>query len=259
MQRLQIECAAWSCGLILHHPLLTIQFASLISSLINIISLLLTTFDWTKVRGIAPRSHTGRPRTCLIIIVIISDPRRGCFMESSTFIFFFFFFPPLLSGPYLWNRYSQRLQIECAAWSCGLVLHYCLPSNSLCYFFFNFFLFFAKILSGSYLWNRYSQRLQIECAAWFCGLVLHYCLPSNSLRNFFFFNFFFFSVTILSGPYLWNHYSQKLQIECAAWFCGLVLHYCLPSNSLRNFFFLLFRHDFVRAISLEPLLAETPN
>ena len=46
--------------------LLTIQFASLISSLINIISLLLTTFDWTKVRGIAPRSHTGRPRICLV-------------------------------------------------------------------------------------------------------------------------------------------------------------------------------------------------
>ena len=45
-------------------------FASLISSLINIISLLLTTFDWTKVQGIAPRSHTGRPRTCLIIIII---------------------------------------------------------------------------------------------------------------------------------------------------------------------------------------------
>ena len=46
--------------------LLTIQFALLISSLINIIRLLLTTFDWTKVRGIAPRSHTGRPRTCLV-------------------------------------------------------------------------------------------------------------------------------------------------------------------------------------------------
>ena len=36
-----------SCAL-----LLTFQFASLISSLINIISLLLTTFHWTKVRGI---------------------------------------------------------------------------------------------------------------------------------------------------------------------------------------------------------------
>ena len=60
-------------------------FASLISSLINIISLLLTMFDWTKVRGIAPRSRTGRQRTCL---VIISDPRRGCFMELLKFIFF---------------------------------------------------------------------------------------------------------------------------------------------------------------------------
>ena len=41
-------------------------FASFISSLINIISLLLTTFDWTRVWGIAPRSHTGRPRTCFV-------------------------------------------------------------------------------------------------------------------------------------------------------------------------------------------------
>ena len=49
--------------------LLTIQFASLISSLINIICLLLTTFDWTKVRGIAPRSHTGRSRTCLVYLM----------------------------------------------------------------------------------------------------------------------------------------------------------------------------------------------
>ena len=75
--------------------------------------------------------------------VFISDPRRGCFMGLLTFIFFFFFFPAMiLSGPYLWNRYSQRLQIECAAWSCGLVVHYCLPSNSLFFFFF-FFLFFS--------------------------------------------------------------------------------------------------------------------
>ena len=72
--------------------------------------------------------------------------------------------------------------------------------------------------------------------------------------------FFFFRhdfATILSGPYLWNRYSQRLQIECAAWSCGLILHYCLPSNSLR--YLLFFCHDFVRAISLEPLLAETPN
>ena len=135
---------------------------------------------------------------------------------------------------------------------------------SLFFFFLIFFFFSAKILSGPYLWNRYSQRLQIECAAWSCGLILHYYLPSNSLRYFFY--FFFFSrhdfATILSGPYLWNRYLQRLQIECAAWSCGLIVHYCLPSNSLCYFFFSFFAffcHDFVRAISLEPLLAETPN
>ena len=188
-------------------------------------------------------------------------------MGLSTFIFspfflflsFFFFSATILSGPYLWNRYSQRLQIECAAWSCGLIVHCCLPSNSLRYFLFIFFFFFffAKILSGPYLWNRYSQRLQIECAAWSCGLILHCCLPSNSL----FFFFFFFPATILSGPYLWNRYSQRLQIECAAWSCCLIVHCCLPSNSLRYYFFLFFflRHDFVRAISLELLLAETSD
>ena len=61
----------------------------------------------------------------------------------------------------------------------------------------------------------------------------------------FFFFFFFYSATILSGPYLWNRYSQRLQIECAALSCGVILHCCLPSNSLCYFFF-FFRHDFVR-------------
>ena len=131
-QRLQIECAGWSCGLVLHY--------------------------------------------CL--------PSNS--LRYFLFFFFYFFFTKILSGSYLWNRYSQRLQIECASWFCGLVLHYCLPSNSLRNSFFYFLFFSATILSGPYLWNRYLQRLQIECAAWFCGLVLHYCLPSNSLRNFFF-------------------------------------------------------------------------
>ena len=144
---------------------------------------------------------------------------------SLFYLFIFFFSAKILSRPYLWNRYSQRLQIECAAWSCGLILHYCLPSNSL--------FFSGTILSGPYLWNCYSQRLQIKCAAWSCSLILHYCLPSNSLRYF----YFFFFATILSGPYLWNRYSQRLQIECAAWSCGLILHCCLPSNSLRYFIF----------------------
>ena len=84
-------------------------------------------------------------------ILIFSDPRRGCYIVSHAFIFFFLFFfffflffPPLLSRPYLWNRYSQRLQIECATWSCCLILHYSLPPNSLRYlFFFYFFIFFC--------------------------------------------------------------------------------------------------------------------
>ena len=110
---------------------------------------------------------------------------------------------------------------------------------SLFFFFLIFFIFSAKILSGPYLWNRYSQRLQIECAAWSCGLILHYYLPSNSLRYFFFFICFSCHdfATILSGPYLWNRYSQRLQIECAAWSCGLIVHYCLPSNLLCYLFF----------------------
>ena len=62
---------------------------------------------------------------------------------ASLFFFSFLFSAKILSGPYLWNRYSQRLQIECAAWSCGLVVHCCLPSNLLCYFFFFFLLRFC--------------------------------------------------------------------------------------------------------------------
>ena len=107
-------------------------------------------------------------------------------------------------------------------------------------FFFIFFFFSATILSGPYLWNCYSQKLQIECAAWSCGLILHCCLPSNSLRYFFFFFFCHDFATILSGPYLWNRYSQRLQIECAAWSCSLIVHYCLPSNSLCYFIFCFF-------------------
>ena len=102
------------------------------------------------VRWVTPEREGNRrcknfPRG---VTIIISDPRRGCYIVLSMFIFFllfflfFLFFPPLLSGPYLWSRYSQRLQIECAAWSCCLILHYSLPSNSLRYFFLFFFLFF---------------------------------------------------------------------------------------------------------------------
>ena len=218
--------------------LLTIQFALLISSLINIISLLLTTFDWTKVRGIAPRSHTGRPRTCLvtiviivititviiiiivftiiiIVIIIISDPRRGCYMGLSTFIFFFFFFfffPPRFCPAHIFGTVTRRD---------------------------------SKL------------SLLLGPAVYLCTLAYH---PIHFVVFFYLFIYFlFFSAKILSGPYLWNRYSQRLQIECAAWSCGLVVHCCLPSNSLCYYFFFFFCHDFVRAISLEPLLAETPN
>ena len=146
-------------------------------------------------------------------------------IQFASLIFFliFFFSAMILSGPYLWNIYSQRLQIECAAWSCGLILHYCLPSNSL--------LFFPPQFCLGHISGTITCRLQIECAAWSCGLIVHYCLPSSSLC--YLFIIFGFSTTILSGPYLWNRYSQRLQIECAAWSCGLIVHCCLPSNSLR--------------------------
>ena len=71
-------------------------------------------------------------------------------------------------------------------------------------------------------------------------LVLRYdfaLLLTIQFASLFFSLFFFFSSTILSGPYLWNRYSQRLQIQCAASSCGLILHCCLPSNSLRHFFF----------------------
>ena len=71
---------------------------------------------------------------------LISDPRRECYMGLHTFIF--------LSGPYLWNRYLQRLQIECAAWSCGLIVHCCLPSNSLHYFILFYFFFTPRFCPG---------------------------------------------------------------------------------------------------------------
>ena len=68
----------------------------------------------------------------LVHLRLVSDPRRGRYMVFLAFIFFFYFFSAMiLYGPYLWNGDSQRLQIECAAWSCGLILHYCLSCNSL--------------------------------------------------------------------------------------------------------------------------------
>ena len=139
-----------------------------------------------------------------------------------------FFFPAtILSGPYLWNHYSQRLQIECAAWSCGLILHCCLPSNSLRYFFFCHD--FVRAIS--------LEPVLAETPNWVCCLVLRSNFALLLTIQFASLFFFFFFRHNFSGPYLWNRYSQRLQIECAAWSCGLILHCCLPSNSLRYFFF----------------------
>ena len=214
--------------------LLTIQYASLISSLIYIISLLLTTLEFFIFGG-----------SLLGLVFIISDPRRGCYMALSMFIFFLlfsFFSATILSGPYLWSRYSQRLQIECAAWSCGLVLHCCLPSNSLRYFYFLFFLFFRQ----NFVPAIYLEPLLAETPNSVCCLVLRFSCALLFIIQFALLFFFFFSATILSGPYLWNHYSQRLQIECAAWSSSLILHCRLPSNSFCYFFKKnFFRHDFV--------------
>ena len=136
---------------------------------------------------------------------------------ASLFLFFFIFF--LFFCQHFVRAISLEPLIaetpnECAAWSCGLILHCCLPSNLLCYLFIffsppRFCHNFVRAISLELL----LAETQIECAAWSCGLIVHYCLPSNSLCYLFF--FVVFSATILSGPYLWNRYSQRLQTECA--------------------------------------------
>ena len=124
-------------------------------------------------------------------------------------------------------------------------------------FLFSFFLF----SSATFVRPISLEPLLAETPNSVCCLVLRFSFALLLTIQFASLFFFFFSATILSRPYLWNRYSQRLQIECAAWSCGLILHCCLPSNSVCYFFFPPPRvcHDFVQAISLEPLLAETPN
>ena len=188
--------------------------------------------------------------------MLISDPRRGCYIVLPVFIFFFFF-PPLLSRPYLWNRYSQRLQIECAAWSCCLILHYSLPSNSLRYFFFIFFRhdFVAAISQEPSL---------VETPDWVCCLVLlsNFALLLTIQFALLFIYFFFSRHDFVRAISL-----EPLLAETPNWVCCLVLRSnfaLLLTIQFASLFFVFFnfcffRHDFVRAISLEPLLAETPN
>ena len=200
---------------------------------------------------------------------IVSDPRRGMLfgiVDVHFFFFFFFFSATILSGPYLWNRYSQRLQIECAAWSCGLVVHCCLPSNSLRYLFF--FFFFSFLFFRQDFVRAISLELLLAATPnWVCCLVLWSNFALLLTIQFALFYCFFFSATILSGPYLWNRYSQRLQIECAPWSCSLIVHYCLPCNSLCYLFIFFFfpprfcpghisgtvtRRDFKLSVLLDP-------
>ena len=158
-------------------------------------------------------------------------------MGLSMFIFFFRhdFVRPISLEPLL----AETPNLVCCLVlrsSCALLLTIQFAS-----LFFNFFFFPPRFCPGhiSGTITRRDSKLSVLLgpAVWLCTIAYH------PIRFFFFFFFFFFSATILSGLYLWNHYSQRLQIECAAWFCGLILHCCLPSNSLHFFFF---RHDFVR-------------
>ena len=107
---------------------------------------------------------------------------------------------------------------------------------------FSFFFFFLCFFRHDFVRPISLEPLLAETPNSVCCLVLRsscallLTIQFSSLF-FFFLIFFFFFAKILSGSYLWNRYSQRLQIECAAWFCSLVLHYCLPSNLLRYFFF----------------------
>ena len=129
------------------------------------------------------------------------------------------------------------------------------------FFFFSHHDFVRADISGTV--TRRDSKFSVLMLGPAVGLVG--TIAYHPIRfDIFFFLFFFFS-KILSGSYLWNRYSQRLQIECAAWFCGLVLHLLLTIQfaSLTKrfvfYFFFFSCHDFFRAISLVPLLAETPN
>ena len=115
---------------------------------------------------------------------------------------------------------------------------------------FLFFFLFSFFFRHDFVRPISLEPLLAETPNWVCCLVLRSsCALLLTIQ---FALLFFFSATILSGPYLWHHYSQTPQIECAAWSCGLILHCCLPSSSLSYFFlfffsghnFFFFRQDF---------------
>ena len=120
------------------------------------------------------------------------------------YFIFFFFSAKILSGPYPWNRYSQRLQIECAAWSYGLILHSCLISNSLHYFLF-FYFFASRFCPGHISWTvtcRGGDTPPPPLPSFFFPpkIFFFFFFPRRDFLLYFFFIlfiYFFFSATIL--------------------------------------------------------------
>ena len=150
--------------------------------------------------------------------------------------FFFFFFLFFFRHDFVWPISLEPLLAETPNWVCCLVLQsncallLTIQFASLFFFLLIFFFFFRQ----DFVWTISLEPLLAETPNWVCCLVLRSnfaLLLTIQFASLFF--FFFFFRHDLAGPYLWNCYSQRLQIECAAWSCGLILHYCLPSNSLR--------------------------
>ena len=115
------------------------------------------------------------------------------------------------------------------------------------FFFFFYFFLFSFLFRHDFVQAISLEPLLAETPNLVCYLVLqsNCALLLNIQFALLFFFSFFFSAKILSGPYLWNRYLQRLQTECAAWSCDLILHCCLPSNSLRYFLFFLFFYFFL--------------
>ena len=148
--------------------------------------------------------------------------RESIVPSYGTDFFFLLFSAKILSRPYLWNRYSQRLQIECAAWSCGLILHCCLPSNSLCYYYlFIFFFFFPPRFCHNFVWAISLEPLLAETPNWVCCLVLRSnfaLLLTIQFALLFLFIFIFFCHDFVRAISL-----EPLLAEIPNWVCCLVL------------------------------------
>ena len=175
----------------------------------------------------------------LFVTVIYSEAARRLVLFYFLFhlfihlFFFFFCFPVCLSSCfYLCVSICFCLHLYLSR---SLSLSVCL-SVFLFFFFFFFFVFFFFF---------FLLAIPIGDALWDCG------------RSFFF--LFLFSATILSGLYLWNRYSQRLQFQCASWSCSLILHCCLPSNSLRYFFSKIFSFFSPRDMARTKSLQEKKN